>query len=147
MQYHTQDVRLDVPDTKAEDSSMNIIKFPELGTSLVITRGVFGAGKTLIQSFDDQIRRLQQRMQGFKSQGRRELNIGVDGGIAAVEIQNQFRRDKETVFQFQVACAYPGKERMLVLSYVKNSPLSEADRQHWEAFKASVQFNAPRSEA
>jgi len=147
--YTTHDISLSLPDSPLEDLSMNILKFPELGTTLVITRGIIAAGLTLAESFDAQIKKLQQQSRAFQSRGRQEISIGADGDIAAIEIENQLTRGQETLWQYQLACQLPVSGtataagtagRMLALSYVKNAPLAEQDRAQWEALKASVRL-------
>jgi len=147
MHYAAYDMSVSLPEVPVEDLSMNILKFPALGTTLVITRGIIAKGLTLAQSFDAQIKKLQQQSQNFQSRDRRELSIGANGEIAAVEIENQLLRGQETIWQYQVACQLPdtgtstapeAAGKMLALSYVKNAPLDEQDRQHWEAIKASL---------
>jgi len=149
MPYTTHDMSLSLPDSTVEDLSMNILKFPGLNTTLVITRGIIAEGLTLGESFDAQIKKLQQQSRHFQSQDRQEIRIGADGEIAAIEIENQLRRGEEKLWQYQLACQLPesgaatatgAAGRMLALSYVKNAPLTEQDRQHWEAIKASVRL-------
>jgi len=107
---------------------MNILKFPGLNTTLVITRGIIAGGLTLAESFDAQIKKLQQQSHHFQSQGRQEISIGADGDIAAIEIENQLSRGQETLWQYQLACQLPesgaataagAAGKMLALSYVK----------------------------
>jgi len=143
--YLTTDMQLTLPDSPLEDLSMNILKFSELGTTLVITRGVIAAGQTLAESFDAQVQKLQQQSGAFQSRGRREIGIGAAGEIAAVEIEHQLSRGQERLWQYQLACELPQSGgpagtvgRMLALSYVKHTPLAEQDRAQWEALKASV---------
>jgi len=153
MSYLTSDLSLTLPDSPLEDLSMNILKFPELGTTLVITRGIVAEGLTLAESFDAQIKKLQQQSRAFQSQGRREISIGTAGEIAAIEIEHQLPRGQERLWQYQLACQLPesgaataagAAGRMLALSYVKNAPLNDQDRAQWEALKTSVRLlNAP----
>jgi len=152
MHYTAEDMSITLPDTTMEDLSMNVLKFPALGTTLVITRGVIAKGLTLAQSFDAQIKKLQQQSRDFKSQGRKEINIGAQGEIAAVEIEHQLLRGQETLWQYQLACQLPeagavtapeAAGKMLALSYVKNAPLGEQEREHWEFLKTSLRFTGP----
>jgi len=50
--YLTSNLSLTLPDSPLEDLSLNILKFPELGTTLVVTRGIIAEGLTLAESFD-----------------------------------------------------------------------------------------------
>lgn len=144
MQYSAQDVQLTLPTSDIDDLSMNIIKFPETGVTLVITRGLLAEGLSVAESFDAQITKLRQQTKNFQSQGRRVSKAGVDSDIAAVEIQNQFARGPEKVYQFQLACMLSeSRRRMLALSYVKHSPLTEKDREHWESIKTTLKMLSP----
>jgi len=145
--YTTHDLTLTLPASPVEDLSMNILKFRELGATLVITRGVIAEGLSLGESFDAQFKKLQQQSRHFQSRGRREIVLGAAGEIAGIEIEHQLTRGQETLWQYQLACQLPtsgeatppgAAGRMLALSYVKNAPLSAQDRGQWEALKASV---------
>jgi len=142
MDYLTQDFRLALPDTACQDMSVNILKFPALSATLVVTRGAL-EGQTLAQSFEQQMKRLSQQVKNFHFHDRQDVTVGPDADIPGIEIRNQFVRGPEKVFQYQLACALPGARTMLALSYVKSEPLTDADLEHWKAIKASLAFTAP----
>ncbi|WP_208510519.1 DcrB-related protein [Variovorax paradoxus] len=141
MDYLTQDFRLALPDTAHQDMSVNILKFPALSATLVVTRGAL-EGQTLEQNFDQQMKRLSQQVKNFHFHDRRAVTVGAASDIPGLEIRNQFVRGPEKVFQYQLACQLPGVPVMLALSYVKAEPLGDADLAHWEAIKASLAFTA-----
>ena len=47
MSYTTQELSLQLPGKDLQDSTINILRLNDLGTSLVITRGALGDGETL----------------------------------------------------------------------------------------------------
>ena len=146
MDYLTHDFRVALPDTEHQDMTVNIVKFPALASTLVITRGALEAN-TLEQSFDQQMKRLSQQVKNFHFHDRQAVAVGPDSGIPGIEIRNQFVRGPEKVFQYQLACTLPGTAVMLALSYVKAEPLTNADLAHWTAIKASLVFTAPEPTA
>ena len=142
MNYLTQDVQFQLPETECHDLSINILKLPALAATLVVTRAPLEAA-TLEESFDQQIQKLERQVKNFRFHSREALMIGQPAQVPALEIRNEFVRGPEKVFQYQLACTLPGTRTMLALSYVKASPLTAADSEHWQAIKASVLLGQP----
>jgi hypothetical protein len=140
--YRLNEFGFNLPPADVLDASINILKFPELGTSLIVSRCQLSEGETLRGSFDEQLKRLEQQVEGLRCQPVQAVLVGGEQGLEALELHSQFSRGADKVFQYQLMFVLPGTRQMLALSYVKAEPLGEADTSHWAAIKASLQFES-----
>ncbi len=138
MTYRTQELQFQLPDAETQDASINILKFPALGTSLIISRSVLAEGETLQSNFEGQLQRMQQQIQDLRFQAPMAVQVGQAGDVPAFELQSQFSKGAEKVFQYQLALVLPGTRQMLALSYVKPQPLGDAEAAHWAAIKQTL---------
>lgn len=141
MNYRLNEFRFDLPTDQVRDTSINILRFETLGTSLVVSRSLLNEGETLQSNFDDQIQRLRQQVLDLRLQPPRQVKLGADGKLEGIELQSQFTKGKEKVYQYQLALLLPGSRKMLALSYVKPQPLGEEEAAHWAALKQSLDFD------
>ncbi|MBP8170780.1 MAG: DUF1795 domain-containing protein [Pseudomonas sp.] len=138
MSYRTQELQLQLPGTDVQDSSINILRFAELGTSLVITRGMLSPGETLREHFQSQISKLEKQVKELRCSEVVDVLVGPAGNIPAVELRNQFSKGSEKVYQYQLGVSLPGGKHLLALSYVKAKPLGEQEAAHWAQIKYSL---------
>lgn len=141
MSYRVNEFRLALPDAAVQDSSINILRFEALATSLIISRSLLAEGETLQSNFDGQLQRLQQQVKDLRMQPAQAVQVGADQAIAAIELNSQFSKGQEKVHQYQLALVLPGTRKMFALSYVKASPLGAAEAAHWAAIKQSLDFD------
>lgn len=140
MTYRINELQFQLPQSELQDASINILKFPELGTSLIISRSLLAGHETLQSNFDDQLKRLEQQVQQLRFQPAQLLRLGVDQATEAVELRSQFSKGPENVYQYQLAFLQPGTRKMIALSYVKAQPLGEAEAAHWATIKQTLTF-------
>lgn len=140
LSYRLNECRFQLPHPDVQDASINILKFAELGTSLIVSRSALNEGETLRGSVDEQLKRLEQQVQGLLCQPVQVLYVGNERDIEALELHSQFSKGEDAIFQFQLMLLLPGTRQMLALSYVKPEPLGELDVTHWAAIKASLQL-------
>lgn len=138
MSYRTQEVLLHLPSNEVQDSSINILRFAELGTSLVITRGVLGSGETLRDHFETQVRKLEKQVKDLRVSEVADVLIGPAQDIPAVELRSQFSKGPEKVYQYQLGVCLTDGRHLLALSYVKPQPLGEPEAVHWAQIKHSL---------
>ncbi|MGG2398359.1 DcrB-related protein [Pseudomonas sp. SH1-B] len=141
MSYTTQELSLQLPTDEMQDGTINILRFPALGTSLVITRGNLAADETLRSHFEEQLGKLATQLKDMKTSPISDTCVGPAGDIDAVELRNQFIKGGEQVYQFQLGFI-PAAGRIMSLSYVKPKPMGEAEASHWESIKRSLVLNA-----
>lgn len=140
MSYRLNEFRFALPDPTVQDSTINILRFEALGTSLIVSRSLLAEGETLQSNFDGQLQRLQQQVKDLNFQPAQAVRVGATG-IDAIELSSQFSKGQEKVYQYQLAFVLPGTRRMFALSYVKPQPLGEAEAGHWLAIKQSLDFD------
>ncbi|MDR2308821.1 MAG: DUF1795 domain-containing protein [Paucimonas sp.] len=141
MSYRVDEFRFALPDAQVRDTSINILRFEALGTSLIVSRSLLEEGETLQSNFDGQLQRLQQQVKDLQFQPARATQVGTAQPIEAIELSSQFSKGQEKVYQYQLALVLPGTRKMFALSYVKPSPLGEAEATHWAALKQSLDFD------
>jgi hypothetical protein len=140
MTYRINELQFQLPQSELQDASINILKFPELGTSLIISRSLLAEHETLQSNFDDQLKRLEQQVQELRCQPVQLLRLGADQATEVVELRSQFSKGPENVYQYQLAFLQPGTRKMIALSYVKAQPLGEAEAAHWATIKQTLTF-------
>lgn len=141
MTYRLNEFSFALPDPLVQDASINILKFADLGTSLIVSRSVLGDAETLHSNFSAQLERLGQQVQDLRHEPLQTLHVGVNQEVEAIELRSQFSKGNEKIWQFQLALVLPGTRRMLALSYVKAQPLGAAEAAHWASIKQSLNFD------
>jgi len=142
MKYRINEFQFALPDSALQDASINILKFPALGTSLIVSRSFLAQDETLHSNFDAQLKRLEQQVKELRYQPALAIRVGAAQDIEALELRSQFSKGEEMVFQYQLALVLPGTRKMLALSYVKAQPLGESEAGHWAPIKQSLQFDS-----
>ena len=143
MTYRINEFQFALPPSELLDASINILKFPELGTSLIVSRSQLAKGETLQSSFDSQLKKLEQQVQELRYQPGVAVRVGSAQEVDALELRSQFNKGSEQVFQYQLALVLPGTRKMLALSYVKAQPLNDSDAAHWASIRQSLNFDTP----
>lgn len=135
--YRVNELALDLPAEDYQDSSLNVLRFAALSTSLIISRSPLPAGGTLQATFLEQLNRLKGQVQGFQTSEPQAVSID---GVPALEVRSHFSQNGNQVWQYQAALVVPHRAQLLALSYVKNQPLGDAEAAHWAQLKQSAQF-------
>jgi len=65
MTYRLNELQFTLPTDDVQDSSINILKFADLSTSLIITRAVLADGETLRSNFTEQLKSLSSRFRNY----------------------------------------------------------------------------------
>mgnify|MGYP000099895400 CR=1 FL=1 len=144
MTYRINEFQFALPDAALQDASINILTFPKLETSLIVSRSLLTDEETLHSNFDDQLKRLEKQVNNLRHQPVQLIRLGAGEAVEALELRSQFNKGAEDIFQYQLALVLPGTRKMLALSYVKTQPLGDAEAVHWAQIKASLQFDAGR---
>ncbi|MGF6491026.1 DcrB-related protein [Pseudomonas frederiksbergensis] len=141
MTYRINELQFNLPAGELQDATINILKFPELGTSLIVSRSLLADGETLQSNLDSQLKRLEQQVQELRYQPGQSVRLGAAQEIEGIELRSQFHKGNEKVFQYQLALVLPGTRKLLALSYVKAQKLGDAEAAHWATIKNSLQFD------
>ncbi|MDE1909740.1 MAG: DUF1795 domain-containing protein [Pseudomonas sp.] len=142
MTYRINEFQFQLPAGELQDATINILKFPELGTSLIISRSFLTDGETLHSNFDEQLKRLEKQVQDLRYQPGVVVRLGATKEVEGIELRSQFSKGSDKVFQYQLALVIPGTRKMLALSYVKADKLGDAEAAHWATIKNSLSFDA-----
>ncbi|POA34944.1 MULTISPECIES: DcrB-related protein [Pseudomonas] len=143
MTYRINEFQFQLPESELLDASINILKFAELGTSLIVSRSLLADGETLQSNFDDQLKRLEKQVQDLRFQPGVAVRLGANQDVEGIELRSQFNKGNDKVFQYQLALVLPGTRKMLALSYVKAEKLGDAEAAHWATIKNSLLFDVP----
>ncbi|CAN1606253.1 DUF1795 domain-containing protein [Pseudomonas sp. B21-028] len=143
MTYRINEFQFQLPPSELLDATINILKFPELGTSLIVSRSLLADGETLQSNLDDQLKRLEKQVQELRCQPGATVHLGANQEVEGIELRSQFSKGNEKVFQYQLALVLPGTRKMFALSYVKAEPLGDAEAAHWATIKGSLLFDVP----
>ncbi|WMN17692.1 DcrB-related protein [Pseudomonas piscis] len=138
MTYRLNELQFQPPAGELQDASINILKFPALGTSLIVSRSLLAADETLKSNLASQLQRLEQQVQELRVQEPQPVLVGPAKDIQAMELRSQFTKGKERVFQYQLALVLPGTRQMLAMSYVKAQKLGDAEAAHWQQIKNTL---------
>lgn len=124
MKYLTNDFALELPDSPVQDTTMNLLKFPELGLTLVVSRAPYEQS-SFKESFDSQLRKMKASLKGYKIIEQKAVQLpGIGEGL---EVINEFVQPPGKVYQVQLAYQIKNLKEMMVLTYVKTAPISEED--------------------
>lgn len=135
--YQTQDLHLELGEEPLQDTSMNMLSFPERGTSLVIARNPLPADQAFESVYRQQLEQLRSQLAAVVGEPE-AIHCGHAQSLKALETRVQFQRGEIRSYQYQLAYAHPQAPRLMVVSYSKQSPLNDADLAHWQAIKASL---------
>lgn len=140
-QYLTHDVILDLGDEAPEDLTLNMLRFPNRQTTLVIARSPVATTKTLDEALDDQLNVLRKKSKALTITPAKVTRLGSnEHPVDSREMAIQFMVGDKPHYQLQAACLIPGQKRMLVFNYSKPGPLSDDDISHWRALKDELRF-------
>lgn len=143
MTYRINEFQFQLPPGELLDATINILKFPELGTSLIVSRSLLAEGETLQSNLDAQLARLEKQVQDLRCQPGVAVRLGPNQDVDGIELRSQFNKGTEKVFQYQLALVLPGTRKLLALSYVKAEKLGDAEAAHWAMIKGSLVFDTP----
>ena len=141
IEYLTHDVILNLGDEAPEDLTLNMLRFPNRQTTLVMARSPVATTKTLDEALDDQLNLLRKQSKALTITPAQVTRLGGNKHqVEGREMAIQFRVGDKPNYQLQAACLIPGQPRMLVLNYSKPGPLSDDDINHWRAIKDELRF-------
>ncbi|NCE84797.1 MULTISPECIES: DcrB-related protein [Pseudomonas] len=140
MNYLINEAQFTLPDAEVQDTSINILKFANLGTTLVVSRSPLADGETLHSNFENQLKKLEQQVKDLRYSPAQAVKVGPAQDIDAYEVQNRFNKGSDNIYQYQLAMQIPGTRRLIALSYVKTQPLGAAEAAHWATLKSTLNF-------
>ena len=140
-EYLTHDLILNLGEEIPEDLTLNMLRFANRGTTLVLARSPVAHNKTLDEAIDEQLNILRKKSKAMTITAAKAACLGGDEQpVDAREMAIQFMVGDKCHFQLQAACLVPSQQRLLVLNYSKPGPLSDDDIEHWRGIKQKLRF-------
>ena len=95
MNYLINEAQFTLPDAEVQDTSINILKFAKLGTTLVVSRSPLADGESLQSNFEGQLKKLEQQVKDLRYSPAQAVKVGPTQDIDAFEVQNRFNKGSD----------------------------------------------------
>lgn len=136
MKYQTQDGYWNLPEG-FEDESVNIIKFKELQSALVITRAYLAQGQSLDGYYDQQMMQLKRAMKNFLLDEKKEVIVkSPDEQRLSYQTHCEFDQKGQRMYQCLLFTESQG--RLLVMAYSQPRAFNASDLDHWQGIINSL---------
>lgn len=138
MNYLFQEGHFTLPAGPWQDCTVNILKNPHTGASLVITRAPLPEGSTLEGEFEKQWAALLPQISDVEQSPRQRISAGPDGAIQAIEVTSRFFRAGYHHHQHQLAAQTSDSQTLIIFTYSSMNPFTPEDDNRWQQVKASL---------
>ncbi|HDC2122164.1 TPA: DcrB-related protein [Salmonella enterica] len=139
-QYYTNEAVLSFDGNISQDSTLNMIRLSDPDAALIISRGQMQEGDELAPQIEQQMKKLEKQVKDLHYTPVQTIRVGINDGEEGLEIQSQFLRGNERVYQYQAAFVLPGRRVMMALTYARTAPFTEQDVQRWADIKKNLRF-------
>ncbi|CAI2422020.1 Uncharacterized conserved protein [Serratia ficaria] len=136
MNYLFQEGHFALPAGPWQDCTVNILKNPQTGASLVITCGVIPQDGSLEEEFDKQWQALLPQISELRQSARQRIRAGRDNRIKAIEVSSDFIRAGHHHHQHQLAAQPDDSQTLLIVTYASMKPFTPEDDNQWRQVKA-----------
>lgn len=120
-----------------DDESINIVKFKELQSALVVTRACLTPDQSLEGYYDQQMAQLKHAMKNFLLDERKKVTVNsADEQRQSYQAHCEFEQKGQRMYQCLLFTEAQG--RMLVMAYSQPRAFSEADFAHWQGIIDSL---------
>ncbi|MBK0779635.1 DcrB-related protein, partial [Escherichia marmotae] len=97
-------------------------------------------GDELASQVEQQMKKLEKQVRELHHTPVQVTRVGINDAEEGLEIQSQFLRGNEQVYQCQVAFVLPGERVMMAFTYARTTPLTPADMTRWAEIKKNLRF-------
>lgn len=139
-QYYVNEAILNFSGEIIQDSTINMLRLNDPDAALIISRGQMQSGEELSAQVDQQMKKLGKQVKELRYTQVQKVLLGINEQVEGLEIQSQFLRGHERVWQYQVALVLPGSRVMVALTYARTTALTEADAVRWSEIKKNLRF-------
>lgn len=84
---------------------------------------------------EQQMKKLEKQVKELRYTPAQVVRLGIDGKMEGLEIQSQFIRGNEHVYQYRAVFVLQSSRVMMALTYARSTALTEADRVRWADIK------------
>ena len=138
--YYLNETVVTFPGNIIQDSTINMLRLSDPDAALIISRGQMQEGDELASQIEQQMKKLEKQVKDLHYTPVQVTRVGINDGEEGLEIQSQFLRGNEQVYQCQVAFVLPGERVMMAFTYARTTPLTPADMTRWAEIKKNLRF-------
>ncbi|ENZ1854950.1 DcrB-related protein [Salmonella enterica] len=138
--YYINEAILSFSGNISQDSTLNMIRLSDPDAVLIISRGKMQDGDELASQVEQQMKKLEKQVKELRYTPAQVVRLGIDGKMEGLEIQSQFIRGNEHVYQYQAVFVLQSSRVMMALTYARSTALTEADRGRWADIKKNLRF-------
>ncbi|MFW0767449.1 DcrB-related protein [Trabulsiella odontotermitis] len=131
MKYQIQEGFFHLPDGGV-DESVNIIKFSDIHSALVVTRTRLKEGQTLDNYCDQQMAEIKRAMKNFLSDERQVVVLPGSHGTQRLSYQTHCEFDQKQQRMYQRLLFTEAEGYLLVMAYSQPRQFTETDTAHWQ---------------
>ncbi|EIT2540443.1 DcrB-related protein, partial [Salmonella enterica] len=99
--YYINEAILSFSGNISQDSTLNMIRLSDPDAALIISRGKMQDGDELASQVEQQMKKLEKQVKELRYTPAQVVRLGIDGKMEGLEIQSQFIRGNEHVYQYQ----------------------------------------------
>lgn len=107
-EYYLNETVVTFPGNIIQDSTINMLRLSDPDAALIISRGQMQEGDELASQIEQQMKKLEKQVKDLHYTPVQVTRVGINDGEQGLEIQSQFLRGNEQVYQCQVAFVLPG---------------------------------------
>lgn len=139
-QYYINEAILAFSGEITQDSTINMLRLNDPDAALIISRGQMQSEDELSAQVEQQMKKLETQVKALRYTPVQKVLLGINQQIEGLEIQSQFLRGHERVWQYQVAFVLPDSRIMMAVTYARAAALTETDTARWEEIKKNLRF-------
>ena len=109
-EYYLNETVVTFPGNIIQDSTINMLRLSDPDAALIISRGQMQEGDELASQIEQQMKKLEKQVKDLHYTPVQVTRVGINDGEQGLEIQSQFLRGNEQVYQCQVAFVWPGAQ-------------------------------------
>ncbi len=145
MKYTLQEGSFALFPAAWQDTSMTVLRDDESGLSVVVSRGVIPEGSDAEKEFHRQWDVLRAQMGEISQSDFHRITAGTDGTIPATEVETVFERNRQPLWQRQLAVQIPDKPVLMIFTLSALRPFTDEDGERWDALKQTLTLNSNRT--
>ncbi|MCJ8087162.1 DcrB-related protein, partial [Staphylococcus aureus] len=119
--YYINEAILSFSGNISQDSTLNMIRLSDPDAALIISRGKMQDGDELASQVEQQMKKLEKQVKELRYTPAQVVRLGIDGKMEGLEIQSQFIRGNEHVYQYQAVFVLQSSRVMMALTYARST--------------------------
>ncbi|WP_222890456.1 DcrB-related protein [Enterobacter sp. C2] len=145
MKYTFQEGTFSLFPAAWRDTSINVLRDDESGLSVVVSRGTIPEGSDAEKEFQRQRDVLRTQMKEITQSDFQRVTAGADSNIPATEVETEYERSGQRLWQRQLAVQIPDKPVLMIFTLSALRPFTDEDGERWDALKQTLRLNSTRT--